>query len=79
MSGLFLTAENLRELTDTPVKALQMKWLDDHGWTYTKSRMGNPKVLRAYMEQRMGLGGNAGSVSDATEPDWSSYAKRKAA
>lgn len=77
MSGLFLTAADLRDLTDTPVKSLQMKWLDDHGWTYTKSRMGNPKVLHAYMEQRMGLG--AKPADEVTEPDWSSYGKRKAA
>lgn len=77
--SLFLTPKDLRDLTDTPIKTLQMKWLDDHGWTYTKSRMGNPKVLRAYMEKRMGLGA-ATPIGDAsTEPDWSSYEKRRAA
>lgn len=79
MSSLFLSAEDLRDLTDTPVKALQMRWLDDHGWTYTKSRMGNPKVLRAYMERRMGLTTSTPASNTTTEPDWSSYEKRRAA
>lgn len=76
---LFLSPTDLRDLTDTPVKALQMEWLDKHGWTYTKSRMGNPKVLRAYMEKRMGMGSTAACGDASTEPDWSSYKKRSAA
>lgn len=77
--SLFLSPDDLRELTDTPVKALQMKWLDDHSWVYTKSRMGNPKVLRAYMEQRLGVGKGAPTSDAATEPDWSRYQNRRAA
>lgn len=76
MTSLFLSPDDLRDLTDTPVKSLQMRWLDDHGWVYTKSRMGNPKVLRAYMERRMGLTADAPVGEASTEPDWSSYASR---
>lgn len=71
MSSLFLTPDELRELTDATLKRLQVQWLDSHGWTYVTSRMGNPKVLRAYMEQRLGLG--EAKASEETEPDWSRY------
>lgn len=77
MSSLFLTPDELRELTDSTLKRLQVQWLDSHGWTYVMSRMGNPKVLRAYMEQRLGLG--KAPVNEETEPDWSHYANRRSA
>lgn len=76
--SLFLTADDLFDLTDTKVRHLQMQWLDNHGWTYTKSRMGNPKVLRAYMEQRLGLGTQV-LTNEQTEPDWEGFRNRKAA
>jgi len=68
--SMFLTDAELRELTDAGTTATQKAWLDQHGWTYTVSRMNKVKVLRAYTEQRMGMGkATAGDV----EPDWSHW------
>ncbi len=69
-SKTFLSKIELTELTDTPVRRLQIEWLDRSRWVYTTSRMGNPKVLRAYAEQRMGM--NAARKGD-TEPDFSEW------
>lgn len=69
-SGMFLQPAELADLTDTRVRALQMQWLDRNRWVYTTSRMGNPKVLRAYAEQRLGL--NSAHPGEA-EPDFSAW------
>jgi Domain of unknown function (DUF4224) len=68
---MFLTAEELAELTDSKVRSKQIEWLDQHRWTYEISRLGKPKVLRAYAEQRLGLAGAAPSAQ--TEPDFSHW------
>lgn len=68
---MFLTPDDLRSLTDTPVKALQIHWLDRNGWEYAISRLGNPKVLRAYAEMRLGI--RADKPSKHPEPDFSSW------
>ena len=47
-----------------------MEWLDRNRWPYTTSRMGNPKVLRAYAEQRLGM--KAVHQGEA-EPDFSAW------
>ena len=69
-SAMFLSAAELVELTDTRVRTLQMEWLDRNRWPYTTSRMGNPKVLRAYAEQRLGM--KAAHQGEA-EPDFSAW------
>jgi len=60
----------LRELTDARVKHLQCRWLDQNGWVYTVSRMGNPKVLRAFAEKKLGLDS---ARLGADEPDFSAW------
>lgn len=72
MIGMFLTPAELAELTDTRVKRLQIEWLDGKRWQYTVSRMGNPKVLRAYAEQRLGL---TAAHRGESEPDFSSWSR----
>lgn len=68
--GMFMNPAELAELTDTRVRALQMEWLDRNRWAYTTSRMGNPKVLRAYAEQRLGL---KSAHQGEAEPDFSAW------
>lgn len=68
---MFLTPDDLRELTDTPLKALQIQWLDRNGWEYAISRLGNPKVLRAYAEIRLGIVGS--QPGKQVEPDFSHW------
>jgi hypothetical protein len=68
---LFLTPEEIAGLTDTPLRSLQIEWLTSRGWTFEISRLGNPKVLRAYAEARMGLATAAPAAQ--TEPDFSHW------
>ena len=57
--NLFLTAEELADLTDAAMRSKQIEWLTSHGWIFEVSRLGNPKVLRAYAEARLGLATSA--------------------
>lgn len=70
---MFLTEEDLQELTDATLRRLQIAWLESHGWTFELSRLGRPKVLRAYAERRLGL--DDAKKSDQTEPDFSHWDK----
>lgn len=69
-TSTFLSPDELADLTDTPVKALQCSWLDQKGWIYTLSRMGNPKVLRSYAEQKLGM---ASAHPGDSEPDFTAW------
>jgi hypothetical protein len=66
--SLCLSDEEVREITDTPIRALQILWLKDHGWPFELSRLGRPKVARAFFERRMGV--QDGETSPSTEPNW---------
>ena len=65
---MFLTPEDLFELTEARTPRLQKAWLDSRGWVYEVSRFGKPKVLIEYAKMRLGL---AKSVQQVTEPDFS--------
>lgn len=51
--GLFLTAEELHELTGYQVAKYQVAWLRARGWRFEQNAAGAPIVARAYMERRM--------------------------
>jgi hypothetical protein len=53
---MFLSRDDLQELTDSPRKDRQIKWLLDHGVRFVVSLSGRPKVLQAEIERVM-LGG----------------------
>jgi len=67
----FLSPEELAELIDSPKRSLQIAWLTERGWVFEISRLGNPKVLRAYVDAKMGLA--TISAPGQTEPDFSSW------
>lgn len=71
-----LTDDDLEHLTDTPMPALQMKWLDANKWVYAVSRRGRPKVAVAYFEQRMGVQVAANDGGAQTAPNWSASASK---
>ena len=54
---MFLTHDELEELTDSPRKGRQIEWLMDHGIRFVTSLSGRPKVLQAEVERVM-LGGS---------------------
>ena len=53
---MFLTAEDLKELTGYEHSRRQIGWLKDHGWRYEQSRTGRPVVLKKHAEEMLSLG-----------------------
>lgn len=79
MSDLFLTADELRDLTGRERPSAQIKWLRANGFDVMVRADGLPRVLRAMVEARMGAPSRLTDHSPA-KPDWSSLdAKRKTA
>ena len=68
---MFLTKEDLAELTGYSMPGKQREWMDARGWVYEVSAMGRIKVLRRYAEMRLGLPIQGGEKKH-TEPDFSS-------
>lgn len=56
---MFLTQDEMRELTGYVKPLLQKRWLTSRGWMYEENAAGHPKVLRALAEKRMGLAPDA--------------------
>lgn len=74
---LFLTSDELRELTGYQIGHYQARWLDAHGYPFDLTISGKPRVLRSFIEKRLGLA-SAESLSH-TEPDFSFWKQPKAA
>ena len=70
---MFLTANDLADLTGYVVSAYQCRWLDRHGYPFETAATGRPKVLRAYVEKRLGM--SVSSVMSEMEPDFSRWQK----
>jgi hypothetical protein len=64
---LFLTSDELRELTDLRVAKAQMRWLDKNKYPYEVSAAGKPKVLRSLVLDRLQ---NISSYTQKTEPNF---------
>lgn len=71
--SLCLTPDELEELTSRTQLAAQRRWLDQYTWRYAVDSDGRPKVLRAYMEERLGLAKPAAPGVD--EPDFTVFGK----
>ena len=55
---MFLTRDEIEDLTDAKRKDKQIKWLMDNGVRFVRSLAGRPKVLQSEIERVM-LGGPA--------------------
>lgn len=60
---MFLTPDELRELTDYRRPADQRRWLDRHGIHYWVGASGRPKVLRSSLQQ-------LATTNSPRGPDW---------
>jgi hypothetical protein len=69
---MFLTSDELIELTDSHRRQDQAKWLRENRFVFFYSRLGNIKVLRAHVEVQFGLREN---VSTDPEPNWAALKK----
>ncbi len=52
-SLIFLTKEELRELTDLKIPKAQMRWLEKRAYPFEISAAGRPKVLRSLVMERL--------------------------
>jgi len=50
---MFLTSEELYELTGYKLAAAQCRWLEGRGYPFDSNASGKPRVLRAYVHQRL--------------------------
>lgn len=50
---MFLTPDELRDLTGRRQAARQIEWLRRYGWRFAVSAAGAPRVARAYFDKRM--------------------------
>ena len=65
---MFLTPEQLFDLTDAKKPSAQIRWLRDRGWPFEISSKNKPKVLATVATARMG--GNLATVK-GSGPNWS--------
>ncbi len=69
---IFLTAEELVEVTGYKHAASQREWLDKNGWHYVLNAAGKPIVGRKYAEMRMsGITPTISGAQPAWRPDFS--------
>lgn len=67
--SLFLTHPEIVELTGYQVAHYQSCWLNEHGYPFERTVSGKPRVLRAYVEKRLGL--SSAEQQMQTKPDFS--------
>lgn len=65
MKALFLTREELAQLTGFKAAHCQVRWLDRNRWRYALTRRNEPRVARDHFNERMGCGRPALSHADA--------------
>lgn len=51
--GLFLSAEEIVELTGYRLAKFQVAWLRKRGWRFETNAAGAPRIARAYFERKM--------------------------
>lgn len=52
--ALFLTPDELHDLTGYKRHADQRRWLSDRAWTFETAATGRPVVARSFAESRLG-------------------------
>lgn len=65
MHDLFLSREELAELTGFRASHCQARWLAGNRWRYVMTRRNEPRVAREHFNERMGCGGKASGHADA--------------
>lgn len=67
LSLLFLSQDELRDLTDLKVPKAQIRWLTAHSFPFEIGASGKPKVLRSFLIQRLQL---SMPSNNQTEPNF---------
>lgn len=63
---MFLTRQEIEELTDYKLAEFQCRWLKSHGYSFEVGASGRPKVLRVHVEQKLGVS----AVSIQSQPNF---------
>ena len=53
LSLLFLTHDELKDLTDLKNPSAQIRWLKNHSYPFETGASGKPKVLRSLLIERL--------------------------
>lgn len=56
MSTMFLTEDEVAELSGYVSTRHQIQWLRENGWAFERDKDGKPKLLRAAVVARLGGG-----------------------
>jgi hypothetical protein len=64
---MFLTAEELRELTGYTYNSRQIHWLRSHNWKFEVTAQQRPKVARSYFDSRLGASSHKQTVELASQ------------
>jgi Domain of unknown function (DUF4224) len=72
ISLLFLSQDELKELTDLKIPKAQMRWLSKHSYPFEISATGKPKVLRTLIFDRLSKVTNS---SNSNEPNFDAIRK----
>lgn len=60
---MFLSPDDITELTGYKIPAYQIRWLRERGWVFEIGGDGRPKILTAHAMQRLG------GVDSCTPPE----------
>lgn len=71
--SLFLTRDELMDLTERKQRAKVAEWLTENGYRFDVAADGWPKVLRSALESRL-ASSRSKRQSARHEPDFSAYA-----
>lgn len=66
---MFLTPDELRELTGRRRPSAQIRWLRDHRWAFAERADGRPAVSRREAERQLETGAPR-RAAPAVEPDF---------
>jgi len=66
---MFLTNDEVVDLTDRSSPRHQARWLAEHGYPFEMSAAGKPKVLRTEVERRLSSKTQRRGIR--AEPNWS--------
>ena len=61
---IFLSSQELKDLTDLKIPKAQMRWLDKNKYPYEISAAGKPKVLRSFLFNRLQSISNNSKISE---------------
>lgn len=76
MEPMFLSKDEVIELTGYKVPALQCRWLRDRGWVFEQNRNNRPIVGRGYAKSRLGGGDLAAPIQGGARPNFAALRGR---